>query len=725
MPTLLVMVLLMGSTPGPLDAFRANRADILVDLEFVQETGKVDPSALKDGITSAVERGFIPEPLLKVTGRWESDGTTEHLVYGNPPDIAQLWAKQGNTGQLTSERRNMEVLFDGETAAWHILDGSDRLLHVVKTQQALQVSHGPFYWVSLAPFPDYVLDDFAGVEPSLKRVTLEGRPVEVEVYRKDRPNSWYQAEVYYDPSTGYLPRFIRLIGSYRGQRGENIARVKELNMLDTRACSAGGFVPTEWIHLSFSIDDFERKYPAYRLGTSLEPTGTVAMSRFEATSFKDRIAPVRLDRLDSVMAISAVGGIIKLNRPPSTLTLAQVKGLVGRKRLTEPQNPAVLAGIDTEELHKFERGMQRREWLYYAVVLICVVACTWLIFRRRFGKFGGWARTGIVAFVGIPIAGCGTSAQPVVRLTARFTPERLIYDSRTSVLPLTLAVKNEGTLPIQIFNINGGCSCRKVDRTKLPSRIRPGEEMQVTVHFQSNKLHDPQKYVFQFETDHGLLGAPAMLLALPNHYLTPASIALTSLIDVEEGKFELTHQSVLRSGQAAPPSELVVPPPLHKEEIQTRQGRVVGASEFVAIDKTVRITIKDSALGLHRAEIFLRTSEGDQLASVPITWRKVPFLSSTPDRVVLGRRAVRVFLRCPDEAVELKEIRSVPRGVRATIRSTHEMTIEHDDSAGGSIDGSVEVLTTADSHPPLRIPVVRYAPEASVSRASNEPQIGQ
>ncbi len=108
---------------------------------------------------------------------------------------------------------------------------------------------------------------------------------------------------------------------------------------------------------------------------------------------------------------------------------------------------------------------------------------------------------------------------------------------------------------------------------------------------------------------------------------------------------------------------------------------------------------------------MLRNQDGDRLAEVPMTWKRVPFLSSMPDRVVLGKRPVRVFLRCPDTTVELTDILSSPAGTHATIRSPHEIVVALDEEASGTINGMIEVATTADKLPPLRIPVVRYSPK--------------
>ncbi len=73
---------------------------------------------------------------------------------------------------------------------------------------------------------------------------------------------------------------------------------------------------------------------------------------------------------------------------------------------------------------------------------------------------------------------------------------------------------------------------------------------------------------------------------------------------------------------------------------------------------------------------------------------------------------IRTFLRCPDDGVELTKILSVPAGIKAVVSSTRQVTVSLADNAPGVIDGVIEIGTTAEGRPPLRLPVVRYAPVA-------------
>jgi hypothetical protein len=136
---------------------------------------------------------------------------------------------------------------------------------------------------------------------------------------------------------------------------------------------------------------------------------------------------------------------------------------------------------------------------------------------------------------------------------------------------------------------------------------------------------------------------------------------------------------------------------------------VGGAPELAYEDTTYRVVIKDSEAGLHRDNLAIK--DGDRTSvEASVSWERVAYLSAAPAKVILGSRPVRVFLRCPDESVELTDVRSAPEGIKAVVSSTRELTVRLAPDAPGVIEGHIEVATTAEGRPPLRVPVVRYAP---------------
>ncbi len=136
---------------------------------------------------------------------------------------------------------------------------------------------------------------------------------------------------------------------------------------------------------------------------------------------------------------------------------------------------------------------------------------------------------------------------------------------------------------------------------------------------------------------------------------------------------------------------------------------------FKFVDSTYHFTITDTSYGLQKREINLRSPDGSAVVSEPVVWNRLPFLSSVPSKATLGVQPARVFLRCPDQSVELSRVLSAPDGIKAVVSSPRELTVMLSENAPSVINGIVEVATTAKERPPLRVPVLRYAPVAQRS----------
>jgi len=153
-------------------------------------------------------------------------------------------------------------------------------------------------------------------------------------------------------------------------------------------------------------------------------------------------------------------------------------------------------------------------------------------------------------------------------------------------------------------------------------------------------------------------------------------------------------------------------------KVGAQRSAVASVPGFQYEDTTYRVALKSPAVGTFRDEIRLVTADHHELVEVPIVWRRLPFLSALPERVALGNRPSRVFLRCADEAVELTTLLSVPGGVEAVVSSPRELTVMLAADAPPIIDGMIEVGTTAQDAQPLRVPVVRYSSAAKDRIAS-------
>lgn len=700
--------------PGPIDAFRANFSAIKAEVDYVYVSGHMDGSVVASGrLWSERDLGLAEDHDSRVIGRWATDGTVEYYSFGSPDEQLQrgkLKPKERLESEngIRIEKKNylprIEALWDGKTLAGHTLGENpvdESMIRVWTSGDPgyLVLSKGPFYWWGPHPFPRYLWMQFPGVEPARRVSRRGGHRVEVETYRSDRNSGWAQVEVSYDPAVGFLPRYLRMV-SFR-KKGKT--HVRETYLTDARMCAAGGFVPTEWYETDYAIEGFGGRYPDYDEDTILSPPGKVFAGHFKVTRMADRTAPMSFARLKGVRSIGAIGGTAGLGGRTS-LTISDIKSVMGRKLDT----PAVAAmpSLDADELHKYD-ARPGHGWYWYlggaAVIFVAVGATA----RRRFG-----AALALACAAGT--AGCGHVGEPVTKLTAAFTRTRLLLDDADAgFVPLTLVLRNDGNRPLQIFGADGGCSCRRIEKTSFPIRLGAGETRPLKVDIQNSRAELPQNVAITFETDRGSIPVPVSLYALHRYKLDPDSPSHTSLEEDNPWEFDLVQRVLFETGKPRPATALVVPPELAATELGRRTGRVGGAPEFSYEDTTYLVRLNDLGLGLHKAVIYLKGPDGGKVADSTVVWDRAPFLSTTPERVYLGLRAARVFLRCRDERVEFTKVEKAPPGVKVALAAARELTVDVAEEAPAVLDGVIEVGTTADGRPPLRIPIVRYTQAAA------------
>src|SRR5262249_2975437 len=154
------------------------------------------------------------------------------------------------------------------------------------------LGRGPFCWWGTFRFPTTLKHDFADRAPSVRRMTLGGYDVVAEAYQIDiKDDAWVRTEIYYDPSVGYLPRYVRARGI-----GGRSALCRELYLVSARPCAAGGFVPTEFYEAVYGIappkhlagDEFDDPFAP-------RPLRKVTLGHFVATDFKDFKGPAALE----------------------------------------------------------------------------------------------------------------------------------------------------------------------------------------------------------------------------------------------------------------------------------------------------------------------------------------------------------------------------------------------------------------------------------------------
>ena len=237
----------------------------------------------------------------------------------------------------------VEALWDKNTLVYHCQDpvalkGEDdhswKMLSAWNAPYELGVvSDGrtPFYWGISYNFPQFIKSIFDGITPTRRSSRRNGIPVEVEIYRKTMPdNDWSQFEVSYDASVGHLPRFVRTITHTRN--GD--ALIKEMYLVQAQPCEAGGFVPTEWFSTFLIIEGFDAKYPMYNDDTLLTSSKRVGGGHFVAKSMRTRQGAVTLTDLKSVRTIGAAGEAVPLPEGTKSLTLDDVRTILGDKLQT-------------------------------------------------------------------------------------------------------------------------------------------------------------------------------------------------------------------------------------------------------------------------------------------------------------------------------------------------------------------------------------------------------
>lgn len=309
--------------------------------------------------------------------------------------------------------------------------------------------------------------------------------------------------------------------------------------------------------------------------------------------------------------------------------------------------------------------------------------------------------------------GCGHVAQPIVKLSAGFANPQIYVPKTGNDVELSLVMKNDGNRSLTVLKVDGGCSCRTVDQHPLPHTLLPGDHFALSVRMSAPRSTSAQNAKFEFETTQGTLSSSIPFLTIVEHEFNPEAASHTSLYDGDKWSFEFTHRRIVRESESqavqSPRPVPIFPREFSVENMGTHGGKIDGAEGFLFEDKLYRLTLNDSALGLHKASIILPGSDNVSLVETPIVWEHLAFLSSLPKRVALGTQSVRVFLNCPDESIELTKVLSKPLGISALITSPRELKVSLSDAAPTTLDGVISVETTAQGKGPLQIPVVRYS----------------
>jgi len=242
---------------------------------------------------------------------------------------------------------------------------------------------------------------------------------------------------------------------------------------------------------------------------------------------------------------------------------------------------------------------------------------------------------------------------------------------------------------------------------------------------QDPRRYAPQQMELTFQTDHGAITASAFIQAFPRHHLQLDYSVNHALIDDEPWSFNLTHREVFEKGSNAAPTELKWPKEFEIVRLGEQTQPVSGTTDLLYRDTDYRLTLIDREMGTHKASIVLKDQKGGIIIDSPILWHRVPYLSAVPEKVIIGEKPVRVFLRCPDETIEITRVVSAPAGIRALVSSPREISVLLEKEAPAVIDGVIVAETSDEARGKLKIPVRRYSSallhsDASSNRSTRE-----
>lgn len=102
----------------------------------------------------------------------------------------------------------------------------------------------------------------------------------------------------------------------------------------------------------------------------------------------------------------------------------------------------------------------------------------------------------------------------------------------------------------------------------------------------------------------------------------------------------------------------------------------------------------------------LLDKDGKVLADSSVVWQRRSTLSASPSNVLLGNHQSRVFLHSSIDNTNFLRVKSVPKGVEASMVSPTELVVRKQSSNIVVEDGLIIVETDSAKYPELKITVV-------------------
>ena len=686
--------MLAGTLPTATDGYRANLNSVNVDAEFCYKFGVYDWRYPNPYFASSIKDGDpISKPKFLVNGSWGCDGKVERFFVPVENAVA-------NKSYKTLDP--FEALFDGETFA--SIEGLSRssVISVRRTNSLPINVIGPFEWWS-SSLTQIIDTEYPGISPKAEDRTWMGVPCKYNSYMTGLAPNWQKLEVYFDPGWNFVPRFARIMSF---DRNFDTLYVKDVLVVDVVQCKAGGFFPREWYDRSFSVSKMSRKRPEFSADSdtmNLVGDSRIVFGQFKIDSFRDTSAPVALHPGPKIKVLGALGGFVpsQVAKP----TLQDLTRQLGRKIDSNPIVPKL--NIDDAE----QRANQPRASVFpYQSMLIGLVSlsCLGLLFRRIRAR----RLLPLCILAALASSGCGAKEPVTPKVAINFSKPLVLCEPDTQSLEDEVIVKNQADLKLRVFGVDGGCSCRSLDKSAFPFDLGPHESKKVPITFTRKNDYQDQAIAFQVSTSAGIIGAMTAIRVVPRLKITPEN--LSSVLkelktdQVQEDTFTIQVRTINKVGEtpiaytmSGSPGLTLSQPPKSVDK-----GTTAFASDLQYTETTYQVSIDEKSLGLKKGQVEAVGRDGRTLSQSTIVWQRRAFLSATPPQVLLADYQIRVFLHSENDKTSFTKIKATPPGVTAALVSPHELTVARDKDHPSKQNGQIQIETDDREHPLLSIDLV-------------------
>ena len=685
-----------------MDRERLNYSALSVAADYEVARGQlpfVDAAKMEE--RNGDEISYIDAKIIK-RGSWSIKDQVERyefVISAVPKPIRKRSEFPAKESQVKD--KNAVLLYDGRTYLFS--DNNGGTIFAAKDVDPMHINSaiGPFQcW----DFPyATVINEFIDVQPIITTNTYGGRELPCVIYRKgsEQPSidDFYQLEITFDPTAGYLPIMMRRVTFHKAK---NDAIVQTRYMHKSHLTENGTYLPKLLVEQRFTVKNFVSLYPNYTFETIFKEDRRVATKILLLKNIRTINQSPSIKK-GNPSVLSAPGANLSLKSSPSDITLQTAISRAG-------------SGLETfsKVLPTFERAKQPARQsmsklqyiLLLSIVLLVGILSTY--FRSKKRKQIGLSLL-LVSLV-CSSSGCGFRTKPevpVLKISAEFTNRLIRYDLKGKYVTNPIILKNNGTLGINISQVDGGCSCRRISQSQFPFILEPGKTLSIPAEIQlSSTTYSEQPHRITVFSAQGNFILLMPLLALIENRIVPEAIANGSLRESSDWEFNVTHRKLLGDSKSPIDSELIVDADFLLQFVSETGGYIPGPTDTEYLDRTYKITLKNRDLGSFRSDIQLLVA-GRSPLRIPIVWTRTKDVSFVPAQAIIYDKAARVFLRSANPDVEIGSIISAPDWVIAQVEGPKELTIrKREGSRPIDSTGIVRVSTTDPKNYVIDIPII-------------------